>query len=103
MSKVIFLPHGGGPMPALGDPGHAGLVKSLQGLQGDITNAKALLVITAHWEEQAVAISAWGSHGGTESGGVLMIATLYHKAPPILWGEGLSCFGLSHFMGDGFQ
>jgi len=63
MSKVIFLPHGGGPMPALGDPGHAGLVKSLQGLQGDITNAKALLVITAHWEEQAVAISAQANPG----------------------------------------
>ena len=58
MSKVIFVPHGGGPRPVMRDPAHAGLVRSLQGLQGELTNAKAVLVITAHWEEQDVTISA---------------------------------------------
>ena len=63
MSKVIFVPHGGGPRPVMGDPEHAGLVKALQGMQGEIANAKAVLVITAHWEEQDVTISAQANPG----------------------------------------
>ena len=32
-SPVLFLPHGGGPLPLLGDPGHADLVAFLKNIQ----------------------------------------------------------------------
>lgn len=58
MSKVMFVPHGGGPMPILGDPGHAGLTASLKTMAAELEGAKAILVISAHWEEEAVTVSA---------------------------------------------
>ena len=58
MSKVIFVPHGGGPMPILGDPNHAGLTACLKAMSVELEGAKAILVISAHWEETAVTVSA---------------------------------------------
>jgi len=63
VSQVVFVPHGGGPKPVLGDPHHAELVSYLKALQPAIAKAKALLVITAHWEAPEVAISAQAQPG----------------------------------------
>ncbi|KAI8593739.1 Extradiol ring-cleavage dioxygenase, class III enzyme, subunit B [Geranomyces variabilis] len=49
----LFLPHGGGPMPLLGDPGHKELIKFLETkARALIVNprVKAIVVVTAHWE-----------------------------------------------------
>lgn len=53
---TIYVAHGGGPMPVLGDPGHAGLAASLKRLPKDIgvPNPTAILVVSAHWEVCAV-------------------------------------------------
>lgn len=58
MSKVIFVPHGGGPRPVMNDPAHAGLTASLQSMGDQLKGAKAILVISAHWEESAITVSA---------------------------------------------
>lgn len=50
MGKVLFIPHGGGPLPLLGDPGYAGLANALQALGPEIAGARAIIVVTAHWE-----------------------------------------------------
>lgn len=50
MGKVLFIPHGGGPLPLLGDPGYARLATALKALGSDIAGAKAIIVVTAHWE-----------------------------------------------------
>ena len=54
MSKatdVLFVSHGGGPMPLLGDPGHQDMVDRLTELAADLRKPSAILVISAHWEE----------------------------------------------------
>ena len=51
-SPVLFLPHGGGPLPLLGDPHHAGLVRFLGAIAAELGQPDAILVISAHWEAQ---------------------------------------------------
>jgi 4,5-DOPA dioxygenase extradiol len=50
MGQILFIPHGGGPLPLLGDPSYARLAAMLKGLHGKVAGAKAIIVVTAHWE-----------------------------------------------------
>ncbi|ERS88260.1 extradiol ring-cleavage dioxygenase [Marinobacter sp. EVN1] len=61
MSKatdVLFVSHGGGPMPLLGDPGHQDMVVRLTELAADLRKPSAILVISAHWEEAIPTITS---------------------------------------------
>lgn len=55
--QVLFLSHGGGPMPLLGDPSHQEMVKTLQALSQLIRRPKAIIVISAHWEASPISIT----------------------------------------------
>ena len=57
LAPSIFLPHGGGPLPILGDPGHKDLVKVLKECQEWIKDCKAIILVTAHWESSEVCIT----------------------------------------------
>ncbi len=58
LSPVLFIPHGGGPSPLLGDPGHQEMVSFLQEITTTISEPSAILVISAHWEETEVTITS---------------------------------------------
>ena len=58
LSPVLFIPHGGGPLPLLGDPGHREMVSFLQEVTKTISEPSAILVISAHWEETQVTITS---------------------------------------------
>ena len=47
LSPVIYLSHGGGPLPLLGDPGHQNLITILKELTPP-TKPDAILIISAH-------------------------------------------------------
>ncbi|MEM7182707.1 MAG: class III extradiol ring-cleavage dioxygenase [Spirochaetota bacterium] len=55
---ILFLNHGGGPLPLLGDPQHQGLVNFLQNVCQDLPIPKSILVISAHWEEDVASITS---------------------------------------------
>jgi aromatic ring-opening dioxygenase catalytic subunit (LigB family) len=57
MKQVYFVPHGGGPLPLMGDVGHQGVIDLMRGLETSIANSKAIVLITAHWESDKVQIS----------------------------------------------
>lgn len=61
MSDVLFLSHGGGPMPLLGDPGHREMVERLTDFATRLRRPSAILVISAHWEASVPTITA-GAH-----------------------------------------
>ena len=61
LSPVLYLPHGGGPLPILGDKGHEKMVSFLQEIVSRLGNPSAILVISAHWEETQATITG-GSH-----------------------------------------
>lgn len=55
-SPVLYIPHGGGPLPLLGDPAHDGLVAFLRSVPTVLGTPDAILVISAHWEQPVVTI-----------------------------------------------
>jgi aromatic ring-opening dioxygenase catalytic subunit (LigB family) len=55
--EIYFLPHGGGPLPLMGNPGHKGIVDLMRGLGARLAGPPAVVVVTAHWEAEAVAFS----------------------------------------------
>ena len=58
LMPVVFVPHGGGPMPLLGDPGHRELTAFLKELGQTLPAPRAILVISAHWEEDIATVSS---------------------------------------------
>ena len=58
LSPVLYFPHGGGPMPLLGDPGHRNIVDFLTGLAPTLPLPEAILVISAHWEASQPTITS---------------------------------------------
>ena len=55
---VLFIPHGGGPLPILRDPHHKKLVKFLENIKSKINKPSSIIVISAHWEEDEVKITS---------------------------------------------
>ncbi len=49
-NNIIYISHGGGPLPLLGDPDHQEMVSTLKMLSQKIAKPSAILVISAHWE-----------------------------------------------------
>ncbi len=47
---VLYIPHGGGPLPLLGDPAHAGLTTFLREVTAGLPRPSAILLVSAHWE-----------------------------------------------------
>jgi hypothetical protein len=50
-TQVLFLSHGGGPLPLLGDPAHRSMVEYLKRIATQLRRPDAILVVSAHWEE----------------------------------------------------
>ena len=57
-SSILYIPHGGGPMPLLGDPGHSEMVEFLQRITPELGRPEAVLVISAHWEEERTTVTS---------------------------------------------
>ncbi len=55
-TRIIYLSHGGGPLPILGDVGHKAMVDFMKQLPLKIKRPEAILVISAHWEENAATL-----------------------------------------------
>jgi len=55
-AQIVYFPHGGGPLPILGDPGHRTMVDFMTHLPSRLTRPDAILVISAHWEESVAAL-----------------------------------------------
>lgn len=47
---IIYIPHGGGPMPLMGNPNDALMVEFLERFGETTARPSAILVISAHWE-----------------------------------------------------
>ena len=56
--SVLLIPHGGGPMPLLGDESHRSMVSFLKEIRPTLGDPSAILVISAHWEEDEAVITS---------------------------------------------
>jgi aromatic ring-opening dioxygenase catalytic subunit (LigB family) len=57
-TDILYISHGGGPLPLLGDPGHREMVEQLTRIAGRLRKPAAILVISAHWEEQQPTVTS---------------------------------------------
>jgi aromatic ring-opening dioxygenase catalytic subunit (LigB family) len=48
--SVVYLSHGGGPLPLLGDESHQEMIALLEQLPSHLEQPSAMIVISAHWE-----------------------------------------------------
>ncbi len=51
-AQIIYFSHGGGPMSIIGEPSHQKMVDFMRKLPEIIRKPKAIIVISAHWEER---------------------------------------------------
>src|SRR5690606_17081814 len=56
--QVLYLSHGGGPLPLLGEASHEEMVRCLRGIAADMERPSAIVVISAHWEEDIPTITS---------------------------------------------
>lgn len=54
--NVIYFSHGGGPLPILGEKSHKAMVEFLEHLPASIEKPDAIIVISAHWEEETATV-----------------------------------------------
>mmetsp|Transcript_31871 Transcript_31871/g.46895 ORF Transcript_31871/g.46895 Transcript_31871/m.46895 type:complete len:278 (+) Transcript_31871:75-908(+) len=55
---VLFISHGGGPLPLLGDPKHAEMNEMLPKIASKIPKPDVILMLSAHWEEDIPTFTA---------------------------------------------
>jgi 4,5-DOPA dioxygenase extradiol len=55
-AQIVYFSHGGGPLPILGDPGHAAMIDFMRRLPALLRRPEAIVVVSAHWEEPAATL-----------------------------------------------
>lgn len=61
--NIVYISHGGGPMPLLGDPDHEAMVKTLKEIAAAMDKPRAILVISAHWEAHLPTVTSGKNPG----------------------------------------
>jgi aromatic ring-opening dioxygenase catalytic subunit (LigB family) len=56
--SILYVSHGGGPLPLLGDESHREMVANLRQVTAQIARPAAIIVISAHWEAGKATITA---------------------------------------------
>lgn len=56
--QVLFTAHGGGPLPLLGDAAHREMIAGLGAIKALLSRPTAIILVSAHWEERDVNITA---------------------------------------------
>lgn len=55
---VLYIPHGGGPLPLFEHPGHLELIRFLKTIPDQLETPEAIIVISAHWEQSIPTLTA---------------------------------------------
>jgi len=58
LTPVLYLPHGGGPLPLMENPGHKNLTHFLESLSARFQKPEAIVLISAHWEAGQVMLTS---------------------------------------------
>lgn len=58
LRRALYISHGGGPLPLLGDASHTELVACLRDIAASIERPAAIIVVSAHWEAPRATMTA---------------------------------------------
>ncbi len=56
--SALYIFHGGGPLPLLGEPSHKDMVAGLQNITSLLAKPSTIIVISAHWEEEQATVTS---------------------------------------------
>ncbi len=56
--SILYIPHGGGPLPLIGHEGHTDMVDFLKIVPEKLGRPEAILIVSAHWEENIPTLTA---------------------------------------------
>ena len=56
--RILYLSHGGGPIPLLGGEGHEEMIACLETVKGRMARPSAIVVVSAHWEETVATVTS---------------------------------------------
>ena len=56
--RALFLSHGGGPLPLLGDAAHEEMVSCLKEIAKTIVRPSAIITVSAHWEADNATVTS---------------------------------------------
>lgn len=62
-AQIIYLSHGGGPLPILGDASHGKMIQFMKNLPQKIEKPDAVVVFSAHWEEDIPTVQSGEAPG----------------------------------------
>lgn len=88
--QSIFISHGGGPLPLLGDQAHQQLVDNLQSIALKLKKPRAIIMVSAHWETSDIQITASSSPELTYD---------YYGFPPAAYSIEYPCAGAPDIAG----
>ena len=57
-ATILYSPHGGGPLPLLDEPRHLAMNAFLREFPQSLDRPDAIVVVSAHWEETLVSVTA---------------------------------------------
>lgn len=57
-ASALYISHGGGPLPLLGEPSHREMVDGLTHIVNLFAKPKAIIVVSAHWEAEKPSITS---------------------------------------------
>jgi len=61
--QILYISHGGGPLPLLDDPSHKNMIDFMNELPKTLKKPEAIIVVSAHWEENVVTIQTGDDPG----------------------------------------
>jgi len=56
LASALYISHGGGPLPLLGDASHMEMVDGLKSIATILERPSAIIVVSAHWEAEKVTV-----------------------------------------------
>jgi len=59
--RALFLSHGAGPLPLLGDAAHEEMVACLEDISKTIDKPSSIIVVSAHWESVSATVTSGDS------------------------------------------
>ncbi|ACN17024.1 LigB [Desulforapulum autotrophicum HRM2] len=59
--NVLYIPHGGGPLPLLDHKGHLELIEFLKEIPEQLEPPDAIIIVSAHWEQSIPTLTASAS------------------------------------------
>lgn len=57
-ASALYISHGGGPLPLLGEPSHREMVDGLTYIVNLFAKPEAIIVVSAHWEAEEASITS---------------------------------------------